>query len=272
MSRGFGATFGVATTDSLATSNKANLTNYRSLSVWFYINGAGGANVGEIFCVGNAGGLGCEFFRMNSGTTTMVYARRQNGSGTTTAAHTYNAPSTGVWTHAVVTHDQSSGTLTAPTVYFNGIKQSNVSTIAPSFSVVTGAEVVWIGNRPSGGTVFDGMIADMTVWDGIVLSDGDALALASGAPGFSIHPEYIAACVPLIGTAVDSILPPGVSTLTGTALGKSDPSIQSTLRLTEWYDRAINTIGGGGFTPIFRRTLSPIGSRVGSRQTHGWGA
>lgn len=28
--------------------------------------------------------------------------------------------------------------------------------------------------------------------------------------------------------------------------------------------------GGGGFTPVFRRTLSGLGSKVGSRQTHGW--
>lgn len=28
--------------------------------------------------------------------------------------------------------------------------------------------------------------------------------------------------------------------------------------------------GGGGFTPVFRRTLSGLGSKVGSRQLHGW--
>lgn len=29
-------------------------------------------------------------------------------------------------------------------------------------------------------------------------------------------------------------------------------------------------VGGGGFTPLFRKTLSGIGSHVGGRETHGW--
>lgn len=34
----------------------------------------------------------------------------------------------------------------------------------------------------------------------------------------------------------------------------------------------INSIGGGGFTAKFRKTLSPIAGRIGSRQPQGWAA
>ncbi len=161
MARGFGTTFGIASTDRIQTSLTTH-GMYRTYAAWTYARAAS-VNA-SVFDKSNAG---VQFERVqesSDGSFTYQYKRQWSG-----ALGAWGAPwpATGVWVHWVVTYDGSS-TSNLPGMYYNGISQT-VSTITPvSGTLSTNTDSYWIGNRGNGDRGWDGMLAECAIWDRIL--------------------------------------------------------------------------------------------------------
>lgn len=235
MSRGFGTTFGVSTTDKILTQYTSNIgdTSFlRSYHAWAYQRSAGGGNLGRLWSKRTVSGTevdSCYWAptgASGSGSFNINYQIQRIGN----SAWECTTPALNNWYSFVVTYDGSS-TLNVPKMYLNGISQTVTQTAGPSGSIVPNADPFVIGNRASDNArIWDGMVAHFAIWNGVILSAADALNLANGANPMSIHQELLGTYLPLAGTAnpeLDLIL--GTSgTITGTKQGTSDPSnIQS---------------------------------------------
>jgi hypothetical protein len=224
MSRGFGSTYGAGSTDVLATSFNTLPTGIYSRAIWAYMNGTGGGGLGRMFDASANTTANDSFFVFDS--THIAYGR-----AFTTIAGTWTlvTPATGSWHHYAVTYDSTS-TANDANLYLDGVLQAVVHT-QPSGTRVDTGNSYYIGNRQSSGNRgWDGMLAHMTLWNNIMLSQVEITALAAGANPQTIRPDSISCYMPLDGVnnpECDMMPNAPVGTQTGTHLGVSDPPVQA---------------------------------------------
>lgn len=204
MPRGFGTTFGAGASDALPLGLYDPGDDRCSYSVWYLRNGDGGGGYGSIFRKGAPIGTS-EMIYWYGGAAAgpnLVYVRG-NASGTTTAQHLCavagGSDASGVWNHALITHDQTSGALTEPAAWFNGVR-AGAATLSGDTGRASNSTYNYIlGNHEAGTRNWDGMIAHFAKWSGTLLGDAEALALAGGANPLAIQPQHLACYLPLDG-------------------------------------------------------------------------
>lgn len=181
---GFGATFGVGTTDGilLPYGGQATLRTYLAVVVW---NGTGGSG-GRIFDKHSNGSAGFPeaFFTSN---TTVTYSRNHTTQpGQWTGAIPVNLTNAEA-VPIVVTYDSSS-TANDPKMYVRGQSVSVSETTAPVGTPVVSTAEYGLGNRLADSIRnFDGLIGCFFIWDRI-LSD-DEIAQVSRNPWQLFAPE-----------------------------------------------------------------------------------
>ena len=124
-------------------------------------------------------------------------------------------PSTGAWTHIVVTYDGSS-TSNDPVFYRDGTLTTPTESTAPTGTINNTSTTFNLGSVGSG-DYFNGRIAEVGVWNR-VLTEGEALQLADAYSPLFI-PRGLVMYVPLIGKLTDEYdrIKGTTGTITGTA-------------------------------------------------------
>lgn len=200
-------------------------------------------------------------------TATSFLRARSQLTASTGGPNSTTTMNNNLWNHGLGVFTSA----TSSTIYLNG---GGSATANPAVTPGTVASVNFgyhvSTNAPA--DPFSGLLGEVAIWNA-TLDANDAIMLASGASPLSIRSSNLVGYWPLDGISSPETDLSGqfnAATITGSpTYGVDSPLIAPLSK--EWYDRAIN-VAAAGFTAKFRRTLSPIGSRVGSRQTHGWGA
>lgn len=223
MPRGFGSTFGVGSTDSIITKyTKAIGSGQRTYSVWVYRNNAGGSSAGRIFDKNTIGNGTDE--ELHTGNTNATYNYRR-GFSTTPGQWTVPNTQTGVWTHLMIAYDSGS-TANNPVMYVNGVLMTVTRTAVPSGTPTNTTDPFALGNRVADNVAnWDGMIAHWSIWDGVLLGQREATALAAGVNPVLIQSNYLAAYLPLDGLSnpEQDLINFTSSTITGTKRGTTEP-------------------------------------------------
>jgi hypothetical protein len=145
-----------------------------------------------------------------------------NNSGTSIDPGS-NSLTAGVWSNVIATYIDSPGL----NAYVNGVSDGFTGSTTP---LATSGNPTTIGALYSSGSpslFFNGMIADVGMWN-VILAAGEIAALAAGARPYTIRPGSLVGYWPLDGLASPE---PDLSgnanngTLTGTALGASGPPL-----------------------------------------------
>jgi len=230
MSRGFGATYGVGASDYVQTGLLNSGSDKRSYFIWIYRNGNGGGNLGQVFGKNTIGGPGAsEIFYYSSADSCYKYDRA-NASNVQTSRTLSNLSGTaglsGVWIALLLTHDQSSGALTAPVVWYNGTPNSTSQNIAGFASTSNNTDPYVIGNQAGLNRVWDGFLAHFTIWDNILFGRREAQALTAGVHPMLIAPANCVCYLPLDGIHSPELdftfrNPPGI--VSGTKFGVRQP-------------------------------------------------
>jgi hypothetical protein len=168
----------------------------------------------------------------------------------------------GASTLSLNTWYQLTGTYDGTTykIYTNGVVATSTDSTGPNF-VVSFASIGW--DFTSGARFWNGRIADMAIWN-VVLTAGEASALANGARPPTIRPNALLRYWPLDGLQSPE---PDLSghvnngTVTGTALAAGPPVMMFTPHWPQFISGA-----AAASSVVSRRSLSALGTRVGSRQ------
>lgn len=205
MARGFGATYGVATTDRI-DSTLATDSVQRSYAIWAWRNGTG---TQRLFATGAPGDQRAFAF------ANTVY--EFDAEWTTAGQWTIAQPAAAQWHHVVITYDGGAASNT-PSMYLDGVSQS-VTPIVPTGTRSANTNPYLIGNRAGSDRVWDGLLADFAVWDRLLTAD-EITALAAGlrAGGF---PTGLVEWIPMDDSPVTSHVRSN-PTVTGTAV-QADP-------------------------------------------------
>lgn len=231
MARGFGTTYGTgANSDNVLTNASFTTATKISYALWCYINGSGGGTNGLIFTSGAGSALVA--LRLSGGTTTMfLTAPWSTTRGDFTFTH---GQGTGKWFHVCVTYNGSS-TANKPTVYVNGAPVTVTTSATPVGTYGGTMSPQYIGNSSGAGAVgWDGLIAHLAMWNGDLLTQGEAAALANGLSPLLVRPVLRAVYMPLYGvTSSEPNLgyPSSVGTVTGTKFVYGPPLSQVASRL-----------------------------------------
>lgn len=174
-SRGFDATDGVGSTDALTTTYATNST-LTSWAFWVYRTGDSVSGNGRIF---QRDAAGIRLFYEDSAASKYQFEVQWSGGD---AIWTTPRPSAGAWHHVLVTYD--AGLLAnAPIMYIDGASVTVTTFQAPTGTLVTGATAYTIGNTSGGIRVWNGRLAEFAVWEGSILTAGNATSLWNAGAG-----------------------------------------------------------------------------------------
>ena len=206
MSRGFGAVYGVNTSDYVRTGLLTSGSDRRSYFIWAYRHGVGGNNSGLIFSKNTPeGATASELFYWDNTFGCLKYDRSNASNVQTSRTRLILSGVSGladIWFSLLLTHDQSSGALTSPFLYYNGVVNNSqqVTTGFTATSNNTDPYLIGNGKQPTSfPQAWDGFLAHFTVWDNVILGQYEALALHSGVHPMSIAPVNCVSYFPLDG-------------------------------------------------------------------------
>lgn len=214
MARGFGATLGAGTTDSVQSGYTAGLSTTISVSIWILRNGAGGGSLGRVWSQNAGGGTNLELFW-------------NNGAGfyqfnvpfvTLAAGFSFPTVTTGVWHHIGITYD-ATNVANLPVAYVDGVQQTVTAGTVPIGLVTTLSGNWFVGNTSAGTRNWDGDLAEFAIWSGQILTANEMLSLSQGTLPFNIRNSSLSLYLPLNGvvaTEPDWALAHATQTLIGT--------------------------------------------------------
>ncbi len=232
MARGFGATLGNSTSDIITTTFTTAAPSKRSYSSWHWLRS--GATGFPRFWQKDATttNIECLYCDQSAGAFTLQFG--WSGSAGGVAAWQFGTTSqTNLWNHILVTYDDSSSS-NVPVAYVDGIFQSINVVTAPSGSPAPTSDALTIGNRAAdSGRCWDGYLAEIAFWDGVLLTASEALALFQGANPTQIRRTALSFYEPLYGLgSPEPDLSGGAKngTVTGTVKRPGPPIAMSTPR------------------------------------------
>lgn len=190
--RGFGTTFGVGTTDSIKTGYATLTSGSRSYGAWVWFN----ASIVNNRIFSNLNGSNEDDGLFDAAGAALQY---QRAFATSNGIWSITTPSSGTWHHILVTYNGSS-TANIPTIYVDGVSQSVTTTTAPIGGIISTSINYYVGNTSAGTRGWDGKIAEFTIWNGVLLSANEALALFRGVSPLSIRRGSVVLYLPLYGT------------------------------------------------------------------------
>lgn len=196
MARGFGATFGSASTDIITSSYATGLTDggVRTYSIWAIINSYGGGGLGRMFDRSDSGTAN-ETLYVTSGLGFSYSVRYTTTNSSWGFADTGSQD--GNWHNVILTFDNGSPS-NHPVCYLDGSTTTETFSGGGSGTTVNPSTAFTIGNRKSDSQrCFDGVLAEFAVWNAI-LSAGEIAALAKRASPLLIRPGALAEYVPMV--------------------------------------------------------------------------
>jgi hypothetical protein len=268
MSRGFG-TSGLGTTD-VITTPLTTVPQRRSWFFWAYRTGAGGNSLGRLFdtVLGTTGGL---LLYDNAGTN-YSFVARWTVDGTWNFA--LGSVPTNTWHSVGLSYDNGS-TANNPVAYFNGASVSFSSFSNPTGSPTLTTSGITIGNSGTGLRNFDGIIRQFAIWD-CLLTPEEFRALHFGLAPSKIRPKLLQLYYPMTNPGKmieDMSLYRRSTTNQSSVFSANNPSIVPIQQRADFWP-GIDALGWiiprAAPTIEFRRTLSPVGTRIGARQIQGW--
>lgn len=206
MALGFGSTYGAGVSDRVISLSFA-VASTHTLAVRVFRHGAGGSSAGRVVQTESVSGG----FTLLWDNTNSRWSFSRVTSGTAGSWSFTDGAATDTWYSIVITQ---SGTA-APTVYIDGVSVTVTQQTAPSGSAGTGSVGHTIGNRDAGDRVWDGMIAELAVYDAQVSAD-EAKSLAIMAP-LAVRLDALSLYFPFVRTTTDLIAARS-RTVTGTAV------------------------------------------------------
>jgi len=195
--RGFDTTYGNGTTDVATTGYTAAAGTQVSISAWFSENSLGGGSVGRLIDDTGTGGSTNWLINAFTNSSTMRFVYYSNG-GVTFSRWTFPITNTTNWQHLCLTYDGSSLSNT-PVAYVNGISQSMTTVQAPLSSLTHGTATMYVGNLTAGNGVWDGKIAEVGYWNGIILTANECKSLSLGTSPLKVRPASLSLYMPLYG-------------------------------------------------------------------------
>lgn len=171
--RGFGATVGAGSTDSVETTLTKHATQ-RSYFVLLRRDGAGASNFSRVWDKRKSGVQVDDLFSDSSANNWMQFDRAWSGGG---GSWTFPQIPVGIDTGILISYDSGS-TLNVPDIWVNGIRQTVTQTVAPVGSALTNTDPYVLGNRKNDNARnWNGLIYTFAVWDRLSTAH-DALSLA----------------------------------------------------------------------------------------------
>lgn len=162
----------------------------------------------------------------------------------------------GTWVTFVITYTVGGNT----TFYQNTTSLGTKAKSATTGSYSSGT----VGNQTGGGQGTNGSMADFAFWSDIVLTAGEIASFNTGARPHTIRPTKLIINWPIDGLSSPEPDLSGLKqngTVTGTALAAGPPVMMFTPRCPQF-----TTLAAAAGAVKFRRTLSSVGTRAGSRQ------
>lgn len=181
--RGYGATYGVGSTDRSATSYNGNDV-LRSVSAYVYRNGDGGGSLGRMWDFGNWGAF------YNSSTNYQLQCVFDNAGSSASSTWNVSRPASGSFKHIAVLFDATSVS-NDPVIYIDGVSQTVTNfNRAPAGSLKAAGDTLNVGNRLDATRNWDGMIGEFRL-AASVLSSARIIAEAANLlnPGSFAHAE-----------------------------------------------------------------------------------
>jgi len=228
MSRGFGATHGVGSTDKIVTAVTTHPA-LRTRAMWAHATGSGGGSIGYFYGKGNASAVDEGLF-WNRLVDNNLLSYVNNGPGGLTRWDVSNAGdaivANGAWFHIAVVHNANDVDNT-PIIYVNGVARTVVKgTDTADGAATTNSVGYCIGNRQlNSDRNWDGFLAEFAVYNA-QLSAAQIEDLASGRSPEFVAPANLIEYVPMraADTTVISAIA-GNPTVTGTAAQSEHPTM-----------------------------------------------
>lgn len=242
------------TTDGMVGSGFSTAMSGTAFSCSCWINSSS-TTAGGGFLITNSTATGTTGFYLRYFSTTQ-YAITDAGVGIITLS---TAVVLNTWINVIVSVTAAN----QASVYFNGV----LDAATPGGFAVDGPITTFgVGCFSAANNVLTGKIADAAFWVGAALAQGEATALARGARPYMIRPLQLKGYWPLDGLrSPEPDLSGNVNnlTLTGTALASGPPVAMFTPRQPQLI---VGAAAAASSSIVFRRSLSSLGTRTGSRQ------
>lgn len=195
MARGFGTTFGSASTDRVQGGTAINLGTTMSMAYWQWENGNGGSGTGTPFAMS-----GTNFMGSYTSATTYRFGREWT---LVVPEWTITKPTTGKWNHIAITYD-GGALINVPIFYVNGASVSVTTATSPLGVLATVNEIPRIGNNGSSNQFnWDGMLAEFGLWNSTILTPNEVLSLSQGTLPFNIRNAALTLYCPVNGVAAN---------------------------------------------------------------------
>lgn len=195
-------------------------SDVKSISVWARLP-ALPTSIDAIIHAHQAGDFNW-FVRVDNVSSSLRFVFRQKhllASGTWTTSNSF---SLNAWHHILFTYDDNPAN--DPIFYIDGIAESLTENNAPSGARATGLDGVSIGATSLQALDFKGDIGEMAVWQGIILTAGEAKALAGGVPANRVQRGSLKFYAPLHGYSPEPEIVQGYQgTVNGTVVSDHPP-------------------------------------------------
>lgn len=241
------------TTDAVKARTLTNLIQPCTLALWVFPTAASSATDQLIIANGNPASNGNNIDKGNTGAVASGnWFYTQSGVGFFDGGVNL---ALNKWSHLAVTDNASTAIM-----YTNGSQTNSVG--AGGFSGPSGANFTIGGNTHS----MPGNVADVAAWT-VILTPAEIYALGHGTRPNRIRPGSLRGWWSLdgYGLALDRSGYNNFGTITGTALVPGPPLISAAPILVS--TRSSLKTPTATASTVFRRTLSPLGTRAGSRQS-----
>ncbi len=173
--QGDGADFESTNADRLINTSPSGLGNLNTYSVSFWYKPE---STGTQALVGltttNDGVIKFQFFLIGS----KIYFRRNKTGGTLIDVIGATTLSTGTWYHVVGTFSTTNGMV----LYVNGASDG---TSSDTVATITGTRQLWVGarNRATPDIYTDGVLDEISIWDGRELTSGEVSTIYNSGAG-----------------------------------------------------------------------------------------
>lgn len=192
----FGTTCGSSnTTDKIAGGTSVTLSSTFTWAGWINaetLSGADGSGFGTMLAIPASASVYLFLYTRNTNTSVAIQRSFSGADG----AWRCPAPSLSVLAHLAFTYDSSS-TANVPVMYLNGVSQTVTQITAPTGTADALSAVPLIGNEGDATSQFKGKIAEMALWNGVILTAAEIAALAHGVSPMRVHRAGLAFYTPL---------------------------------------------------------------------------
>lgn len=185
--RGFGTTYGAATTDRIASPASFTTPSKLTIMCWVMRNADGTLSFGRI-CAKDGSTAG-DFSVNRQDSSTMQFQRKFSTTNGTWTLNNSALNQQRQWNHLAITYDDSA-TTNVPVAYVNGRSFAFTTSVTPVGTATSGSGILNIGNASSGVREWDGGLGDLGLYSDM-LTIGEIMGNFQGRDMRLIRPEDV---------------------------------------------------------------------------------